>query len=89
MVNAHNVWPCGAFLAEGHLNRRNFSAMLRQISLVPARASWCSETTRLGAILRQRFHRWCRVTAGLQVAQPGSSILDTTVLPTTRLKIDF
>ena len=30
--------------------------MLRQISLVPARASRCSETTRLGAVLRQRFH---------------------------------
>jgi len=35
------------------------------------------------------FTPWCRVTAGLQVAQPGSSILDTTVLPATRLKIDF
>ena len=56
MVKARDVWPCGAFLAEGHLNWRNFSAMLRQISLLPAQASWCSETTRLGAVLQQRFH---------------------------------
>jgi hypothetical protein len=51
MVKAHDAWPCGAFLAEGHLNRRSFSAMLRQISLVPARASRCSEKTRLRAVL--------------------------------------
>ncbi len=49
-MKAHDVWPCGAFLAEGHQNRRNFSAMLRQISLVPARASWCSETTMIRAM---------------------------------------
>jgi hypothetical protein len=31
MVKAHDVWPCGAFLAGGHLNQRSFTAMLRQI----------------------------------------------------------
>jgi len=54
MVMTHGV--SGAFLAEGHLNRRRSRAMLRQISLLPARASCRSETTRLGAVLQHRLH---------------------------------
>jgi hypothetical protein len=33
--------------------------MLRQISLLPARASWRTETTRLGAVLKHGFTTWC------------------------------
>jgi hypothetical protein len=45
--------------------------MLRQISLLPARASWRTETTRLGAVLKHGFTPWCTYMSSVMRRRRG------------------
>jgi hypothetical protein len=45
--------------------------MLRQISLLPARASWRRETTRLGAVLQHRLHHLVHLMSSVMRRRRG------------------